>query len=61
MNEGYVHTRDNLQEVLRGLAFEAKAFKKSSREVVIIGEVGLLLAERLEAIVNVLEELEKRL
>lgn len=61
MSNGYVHTRDDLKEILSNLEFEATALKENPREVIIIGRVGLVLAERLEAIVNVLEDMEKTL
>lgn len=55
----YLHTRDNLKETLKALVFQAPGSSKET--IAIIGQVGLVLAERLEAIVNVLEEMEKRL
>lgn len=57
MSNGYVHTRKELEMWTERLIHGSQ----EPEMIRLIGEVGLVLAERLEAIVNVLEGMEKTL
>lgn len=65
MSSGYVHTLPGLEKILDRFieqSMDPVTSLSAIRSMVAInGEVGLVIAERLEAIVNVLEDMEKTL